>query len=530
MSGFLRFLSRISIRLLGFNILVVFLPVAGFLFLDTYEKQMLKAQEDSMVQQGRLLAASLSERDGFGPEVAEEILFHLKKRTDARLRVISKEGILLADSSRVGEEITVAEADRPDDEAAGDEIGAAETTDEDDWLYLIATWPFRLYRRFFQPPLPAVEDSQFYAADKPIMGPEVQAALMGRYKAVWRISAGGQRSVTLYSALPVWKNGKVIGAVLVSQSTYKILSNLYEVRLDIFKISLGSIFVAVILSFILSATIARPVKKLRNEAEAILDRRGRLTRLFTHTKRMDEIGDLTRSLEELTKRLVKHMSFIESFASDLSHEFKNPLASIRSAIDIALEVDNKKEREHFLRMALRDVGRMERLLVGAREISRIDTGLEAEECRELDVGILLSHIVEGFRLRTNKVVFDLSIPEHPVTLSASPERLQQVFENILDNAVSFSPSGGTISLELERNDSQATVIISDQGPGIPEENIHRIFNRYFSFRPGVGKKADHTGLGLSLAKAIIEGYGGRIDVKNSDGRGVSFYMILPAGQ
>jgi two-component system sensor histidine kinase ChvG len=530
MTGFLRFLSRISIRLLGFNILVVFLPVAGFLFLDTYEKQLLKAQEDSMVQQGRLLAAALSERDNFRYEVAEEILIHLQKRTDARLRVVSRDGTLLADSSIVGSDEEIAMAENEDIESLENEVSADDTSDQDDLLYNIATWPFRLYRRFFQPPLPVVEDPQYYASNKPILGPEVQAALEGTYKAVWRISAGGQRSVTLYSGLPVWNKGRVVAAVLVSQSTYKILRNLYEVRLDIFKISLGSIIVAVVLSFILSATIAQPLKRLRNEAEAILDRRGRLTRLFTHSKRMDEIGDLARSLEELTRRLEKHLSFIESFASDLSHEFKNPLASIRSAIDIALEADNKKEREYFLRMVMRDVGRMERLLTGAREISRIDTSLEAEECKEFDVSTLLSYIIEGFRLRTGKVVFELDLPVHPVLLYASPERLSQVFENLLDNAVSFSPENGHIRINLKQNDSQAFISICDEGPGIPEENISRIFNRFFSFRPGEGKKVEHTGLGLSLAKAIVEGYGGSISAKNSDHIGVIFTVVLPLKQ
>jgi two-component system sensor histidine kinase ChvG len=530
MTAILRFLSRISIRLLGFNILVVFLPVAGFLFLDTYEKQLLKAQEDSMVQQGRLLAAALSERDNFGYEVAEEILIHLQKRTDARLRVVERDGILLADSSTVGSTGDIALADNDNYESLEEETATDKTSDQDDWLYNIATWPFRLYRRFFQPPIPAVEDPQYYASYKPILGPEVHAALEGRYKGVWRISAGGQRSVTLYSALPVWNRSEVVGAVLVSQSTYKILRNLYEVRLDIFKISLGSIIVAVVLSFILSATIASPLKKLRNEAEAILDRSGRLTRLFTHTKRMDEIGDLTRSLEELIRRLEKHLSFIESFASDLSHEFKNPLASIQSAIDIALEAENKKEREHFLRMVQRDVGRMERLLTGAREISRIDTSLEAEECKEFDASTLLSHIVEGFRLRKNKVIFDLQLPGNPVLLYASPERLSQVFENLLDNAVSFSPENGNISIILKQNDSHVIVTICDEGPGIPEENINRIFNRFFSFRPGEGKKAEHTGLGLSLAKAIVEGYGGSIFVKNNDHEGVVFIVRLPLKQ
>lgn len=524
MSGFLKFVSRISIRLLAFNILLVFMPVAGFLFLDTYEKQLLKEQEESMVKQGRLLAAALSEQGVILKDHAEEILIRLERRTDARLRVIDPDGILLADSSSIGisEEEIAAIPDKTEKEDT-----AKKEEEENDWLYDLATLPFRLYRKYFQPPLPVDEETEFYSNEKQIMGPEVIAALEGRYKAVWRLSAGGQRSVTLFSALPIQLEDRVIGAVLVSQSTYKILQNLYEVRLDIFKVFLITVGAAIIISFILSATIARPLRKLRNEAEAILDRRGRLTRLFTHTKRKDEIGDLTRSLEELTRRLDKHISFIESFASDLSHEFKNPLASIRSAIDIALETDRKEDREHFLSMALKDINRMERLLSGAREISRLDTSLKEEKQQKVNLAALLSHLVESFRLHTDRIFFCFKYPEKPVEMLASPERISQVCENLLDNAVSFSPKNGTVEVSLLQEDSEIIISIADEGPGIPGENIKSIFDRFFSFRPDGGKKVVHTGLGLSIAKVIVEGYGGSIYAENREKKGAAFIVRFP---
>jgi two-component system, OmpR family, sensor histidine kinase ChvG len=521
-SGFLKFISRISIRLLAFNILLVFLPVASFLFLDTYEKQLLKEQEESMVKQGRLLAAALSEEGIVLKEYAEEILIRLERRTDARLRVIDPEGRLLADSSSIG----IEEEPQPiltlDQEA-----GESEEDEETDWLYDLATLPFRLYRKFFQPPLPVDEETEFYSDEQYILGPEVKVALEGKYKAVWRLSAGGQRSVTLFSALPIQTKNRVTGAVLVSQSTYKILQNLYEVRLDIFKIFLITVGAAIIISFILSATIARPLRNLRNEAEAILDRRGRLTRLFTHTKRRDEIGDLTRALEELTRRLDKHISFIESFASDLSHEFKNPLASIRSAIDIALETDKKKDQKHFLSMALRDISRMERLLSGAKEISRLDTSLKEEKRQKVNLVSLLSHLVESFRLHTERIFFCFKHSEKPVEIYASPERLIQVCENLLDNAVSFSPKNGTVEVSLLHEDSHVIIGVSDEGPGIEEENLESIFDRFFSFRPGKGKKDEHTGLGLSIAKVIVEGYGGSIFAENRKKQGAVFWVKFP---
>ncbi|MBN2535051.1 MAG: sensor N-terminal transmembrane domain-containing protein [Spirochaetales bacterium] len=527
MSGFFKIISSISIRLLVFNILLVFIPLAGFLFLDTYEKQLLKEQEESMVKQGRLLAAALSERGVLLKDHAKAVLLLLERKTDARLRVIDPEGILLADSSSIGI-VEVKEPSLPLDQENKEKAKKTGKEEENDWLYDLATLPFRLYRRFFQPPIPVDEETEFYSDEKIIMGPEVIAALEGKYKAVWRLSAGGQRSVTLFSALPIKTKDGVIGAILVSQSTYKILQNLYEVRLDIFKVFLVTVGAAILISFILSATIARPLKKLRNEAEAILDRRGRLTRLFTHTKRKDEIGDLTRSLEELTRRLDKHMSFIESFASDLSHEFKNPLASIRSAIDIALETDKKEDREHFLNMALRDINRMERLLSGAREISRLDTSLKGEKQQNVNLVTLLSHLVESFRLHTDRIFFCLKHTEKPVEILASPERISQICENLLDNAVSFSPVNGTVEISLLQENNEIIISVIDEGPGIPPENIENIFDRFFSFRPGGGKKDEHTGLGLSIVKAIVEGYGGSIHAKNREQKGAAFIIRFPA--
>jgi two-component system sensor histidine kinase ChvG len=521
MKRFLKFISRISIRLLGFNILLVFLPVAGFLFLDTYEKQLLKEQEDSMVQQGRILASALSEKGALFYKYSKEILIRLKRKTDARLRIINRDGLLIADSSS----ILVPEEKSPEEEI---EITTTETKEaETDWLYNIATLPFRLYRRFFQPPLPVLEETEFYSDEKVILGQEVKAALEGRYKAVWRLSAGGQRSVTFFSALPIYNKNQVIGAVLVSQSTYKILQNLYEVRLDIFKVFLITVGAAIVISFILSATIARPLHKLRNEAEAILDRRGRLTRFFLHTKRKDEIGDLTRTLEKLTRRLDKHISFIESFASDLSHEFKNPLASIRSAIDVALETDTKKDQEHFLKMALLNINRMERLLSGVKEISRLDTSLQEEKRQLVNPAALLIHLVESFRLHTEKVSFCLKHPETPVELCISPERFSQVCANLLDNAVSFSPENGIVEISLDTKGDMVVLKVADQGPGVPEENISNIFDRFFSFRPGAGKKGEHTGLGLSIVKVIVQGYGGVVHVENREKGGALFIVQLP---
>ncbi len=511
-----RFLSRISIRLLAFNLLLVFLPAAGLLYLDTYERHMLRAQEGAMVQQGRLIAAALAGPDGIDVWEAERILLELRQRHQARLRIVDADGRLVSDSSRLGPER------RPDD--AEDDAPAAQGQG---WLYELGALPFRIYRRVLRPPDEPPESGEFYSTAERLTGPEVLAALAGRYGATTRIS-GGQRSVTLYAAIPIRYGRKVIGAVLVSQSTYAILQALYAVRVDIFRVVLASVAVAAVLSLLVSTTIARPLRRLRDQARAITDRRGRLQGDFAPAGGRDEIGDLGRALAELTARLRRHIEFIEGFASDVSHEFKNPLASIRTATEVLSDVDDAGQRRRFLRIVEREVARMERLLTGVREITRIDAHLGGEEMCSVDLGSLLGAVVEAFRLKSNHgVAFDLERSERTVRVHGSPDRLAQVFENLLDNALSFSPQGGSIRVEVAETGGEAIVSIADQGPGVPAEIQERIFRRFFSYRPGAPGANGHAGLGLPIAKAIVEGHGGTIVAACGEAAGAIFEVRLP---
>jgi two-component system sensor histidine kinase ChvG len=514
--------------MLAFNLLLVFLPAAGFLYLDVYERQLLRAQEHSMVQQGRILAAALSERRGFDAEAAEDILLEMGQRITARIRVLDAEGLLLADSSLLGPR-----------REPGDEGDAALPGARSRWLYRLGAGLFRLHGRLFGGSAAEAVSREFYSPDAPFEGTEVRAALAGRYGAATRISPG-QRSVTLYSAIPVRDGDAVVGVALVSQSTLRLLQDLYEVRLAVFRVFLASVAVAAVLSLLVSTTIARPLRRLRREASAVLDRRGRLTGRFRGSARRDEIGDLARALEELSLRLEQRIGFIESFAADLTHTFKNPLASIRSATQLLCESENAAERERFLRMVERAVARLERLLSTVREISLIDSQLEEEERTPVPLGELLSELVEGFRLRgAGTLSYEVALPGQELYVLASPERLVRVFENVLDNARSFSPEGGTVKVRLERSGDEARVTIHDQGPGIPEQHLAGIFTRFFSFReepgepPGSetpGADEEHTGLGLAIARAIIDGYGGSISARNSAEGGAVFEIRLDASR
>jgi len=522
------FLSPLTLRLLAFNLLLVFLPAAGFLYLDTYERKMLAAQERSMVQQGRSLAAALSGQrlgEGLGQaetwrEQAAPLLKRLERRTDARLRVIDRDGMLLADSSLLG----------PRAEAR---TTTQEKTLRDAPLYRAGALLIRLVPRRFLRPAPVGDDAAFYTSSNFLDGREVAAALAGRYGAATRISAGGQRSVTLYSALPIRRGDQVVGVVLVSQSTFRILEALYEVRLGVFKIFLSTVLVAVVLSLLVATTIARPLRRLARQAKEVVDRRGRLRGHFKGSKKKGEIGDLARALESLTHRLEHHIQFIESFASDVSHELKNPLTAVRTATELLSEAETPEERERFLDIVQHEVARMENLLSEVREITSMDAQLEEEPVRHFALDDLVEQIASGFNLRPGvEGRIHFHPPAEPATVSVSPERLTQVVENLLENALSFSPDGEPVDVRVESQGRLHQLSVEDRGPGIQPEHRAAVFRRFFSYRPKEESRSrqqgQHAGLGLAIVKTIAESYAGTVSAREREGGGTRIVVELPA--
>ena len=517
-------LARIWLRLLAFNILLVFLPMAAVFALRVYEVQLLDRQEQAMAQQGRLISASLGGEASIQEADARELLRRLEGRTRARLRVLDEQGMLLADTSILGPQRDAQEG--VEDAEARTNLAEAP---EESWLYRLGAFPFR-FLNMLKPNPPLSQGQDFYSPDKPFDGPEVRKALGGAYGADTRLTQG-QRSLTLYSAIPIRNDLEVIGVALVSQSTYQILRDLYEVRLSIFKIFLGSLLAALVLSLLVGTTIASPLRRLRDETGDLLDARGRLTGDFAQSTRRDEIGDLTRALRALASRLAEYQEKTRSFAADLSHEFKNPLASIRSATDVLGDIEDPREQLRFVAMIQGDIARLERLLSSLRDVSTIDAGADTDESEVISFVSLCGQIVDGWRERHGKdrdIVFK-KLPkssEHVAILTA-PHRFGQVIDNLLDNAASFSPAGAPIEVALETLPDEAVVRIRDHGPGIPEEHIHRVFDRFFSYRPEDARGRDHSGLGLAIVRAIIESYGGRVEAENAAGGGAQFTVRLP---
>ncbi|HUO85387.1 MAG TPA: ATP-binding protein [Thermoanaerobaculia bacterium] len=504
------FFSSILFRLLAFNLLLVFLPVAGILYLDIYEEHLEAVQRRAMVNEGEILAAILAGQNLSDGRLAE-LLEALDERAGARLRVLGPEGRVLADSGQPPVPVTGHEA--------------AEI--RENWLYRLGRFLLQRPLRLIRPADPIVR-TDFYEDSARLLGEEVLAAMRGEVGEAKRIISADPPAVMLYTGVPILDEGRVRGVVLVSESTYAILRDLYTVRLGIFRIFLVSLAAALILSLWVGMTIVRPIRRLRIQAGAILDPRGRLRRGFLGSNKRDEIGELSRALEALTNRLDTHQQFIESFTSDVSHEFKNPLASIRNATEMLSQVDDPGERQRFLRIAEREIARMEHLLSSLRDVTKIDARLASEPRSVIDIRTILEPIIEGFRLREReRVRFQLDLPDHPVRASVSEERMIQIFENVLDNAVGFSPPGGTILIRVVLAEEQALITVRDQGPGIPPEHLALIFRRFFTWRPDEEGRIRHTGLGLAIVKAIVEGYGGTAIARNAPEGGAEIEIRLP---
>ena len=540
-------MRKLSVRLLAFNLMLLFLPLASLLYLDTYERQLLQTQEDSMIQQGRILASALA-----GENLASEaaaVLGRLGGRVDSRLRVVDSAGRLVADSAamagpgagiaRPGEAPEPSAAASRTAEAVDGIIGDKEANEQ--LLYRLVVWPLNVARRLFLPPRAEYAGAEYYSGADTLLGQEVLAALSGRYGAATRLSTGGQVSVTLYSAIPVFDGSGtgIAGAVLVSRSSYNILVKLYELRLDVIRIFMFSLAAALVLSLALSLTITVPIARLRAQAESVLDGAGRFRGRFTGLRRRDEIGDLSRALAALSEKLERRISYIDGFTADLMHELKNPLAAIRGAVELALSSPGREEG--FLATIRDEERRMERLLAGLREISGIDNRLDGETVECVDLASLLPAILGRYPHRDHpavSVAFRNGLGS-PAPLAVSPDRLVQLVCNPVDNAVSFSPPGSTVEVALEGDAKRYRIVVSDSGPGLPDRAMERVFDRFYSDRPADaagptgkdggagGATGDHSGLGLSIAKAIAEGYGGSCSISNRPEGGCRFEAILP---
>ena len=363
--------------------------------------------------------------------------------------------------------------------------------------------------------------------------PEVLQALEGETGSAQRRTADGRIMVTV--ALPVQRFKKVLGALLLSASGEDIEAGVREVRLAILQVFVLAFAITVMLSVYLAATIARPVRRLAEVADIV--RRGPTRRVAIpdFTSRRDEIGDLSGALGDMTAALYDRIEAIEAFAADVAHEVRNPITSIRSAVELLAQGGDLQRQEKLTAIIQEDVARLDRLIGDIADASRVDAELARAEVEPVDLVQLIRTLVgiqreTGSRESPNIVVDAGS--EASLVVDGIEGRLGQVMRNLLANAVTFSPPGGLIRIRVSRENDRARITVEDDGPGIPEDMREAIFERFYTERPEGEAFGVHSGLGLSISRQIVVAHGGGIRAENrrnedGDVAGARFIVELP---
>ena len=546
--------SPLTLRILAVNVLALALLVLGLLYLGRYQDRLVQAELDALETEARIFASALGEgavqraadepemgQESYelSPELGRQMVRRLALATDTHTRLYDADGHLLSDSRVLtgsAGRIEIRELPPP---PAGDPVSRAIND---------------LYSRFIDV-VPSREGLPLHRERSPgqdTAPPDVERALAGENsKTVWRLeSRGGRADLLLTVAVPVQRYKEVLGAVLLSRSGAVIDDAIRSVRFDILKVFAAALLVTVGLSFYLASTIARPIRRLAQAADRLRAGHGRHTEIPDFTRRGDEIGELSGVLRDMTAALWARMDAIERFAADVAHEIKNPLTSLRSAVETVNRIQDPGRRDRLMAIIADDVQRLDRLISDISNASRLDAELSRAEPEPVDIGAMLDTLADIHRATAVPVADaaagaeDAPPPRVAVEVPAGggltvpglEGRLTQVFQNLIANALSFSPPGGLVRVAARRTGNGARgmveVTVSDDGPGIPEGKEEAIFERFYSERPAGEKFGTHSGLGLSISKQIVEAHGGTITAANRRGpdgavTGAAFTVRLP---
>jgi len=504
--------SPLTRRILAVNVLALALLAGGFLYLGKYQASLIGQQIEALRTQGEVFAAALGEGAVLDsvdegeillPDLARQMMRRLVAPTRTRARLFDVKGDIIADSRVLrgpGDTVQVLELEESDRDGRilhiADQIY--------NWIVSLLPRHTR-YQVYRESASPRAED---YA--------EVMRALRGETGSAIR-SDPASGGLVFSVAIPIQRYKQVLGAVMLSTGSGEIEEELRTVRLELLRIFGVALLVTVALSFYLASTIARPIRRLAAAAERTRGRRARVE-IPDFTRRGDEIGDLSGSLREMTDALWQRMSAIERFAADVAHEIKNPLSSLRSAVETATRIEDLANQRRLMAIILDDVERLDRLITDISDASRLDAELGRLELAPIDVAAMLQALVdvdEATRTTDSpRLVLAINNTDRGLVVPGIETRLSQVFRNVIGNAVSFSPPLGTIRL-MARHDGRAVLVtVEDEGPGIPDDKLTAIFDRFYTERPLGEKFGTHSGLGLSISKQIVEAHRGMIWAEN----------------
>lgn len=499
--------SSLGRTILALNLLALLVLVIGSLVLNEFRQGLVETRQESLAAQAETLAELIVEGATHGEPVAEmeaDAPLILRRFVPAgqRARLWDGDGRLLSDSYRVSDNVLVREL--PPARPAGSPSAPGETSE-------------RRERRLRE---------AGGSLDR-----EHERARSGDGSAVanLRPAENGERVVSV--SVPIRHVSRVIGMLTLEAGDLDATVAAQRAALIPFIL----IAVAVILasSALLQIFVAQPVLRLARAADRVRLSRARAISLPELAERKDEVGALTRSLEAMTSALSQRIDAIEAFAADVAHEIRNPLASIGSAVETLDLVKDEAPRARLMGILKQDVRRLDRLVTDIANASRLDAELSRDPPRSVDLGALVQDLIAAYDDRDDgappRVVF--TPPAEPLRVSGREGPLGQVLRNLIDNALSFSPAGAPVrvALGVDGRGPAAVVrlIVDDEGPGVPPESLETVFDRFYTSRPRGAAFGGNSGLGLSIARQIVEAHGGRIRAENRAGGGARFSVELP---
>ncbi len=533
-------------RILLVNAVPPALLAASLLYLDQYQNGLLAAEVEGLRTQARIYAGGIAEaavrlegdRAILVPEAARPLLRRLVEPSpNTQARLFDNTGLMVADSRvREGPGGAVVSEPLPPPEPRG----ALTSTVAGVYDRLAGALPSALRGRGGSNGVavdvgPEAPDFDW----QPDLGPdrreELRLALEGGVRPYIRRTGDGRLLVSV--AEPARRGGQSVGIVLLTREAREVDERLFQIRASVLLLFGTALLLTVMLSFYLARTIATPMLDLARATQRIREGEGREQSVPEPLlARNDEIGTLARDLQNSARALWARIDANERFAADVAHELRNPLTSVRSALETLRRVENPDSRARLLAIIAEDAVRMDRLIGDISDSSRVDAELSRTISAPVDIApilLALSELHEATRKEDDPKVA-LEAPPGPMVVRGVEGRIVQVFRNLLGNALSFSPARGQVWVRARPIGGMVEVAIEDEGPGIPEQKLESIFERFYSERPSGERFGQHSGLGLSISKQIVEGLRGTISAENSrgsDGKvsGARFVVRLPGG-
>lgn len=498
--------SSLSRTILALNLLALAVLVIGSLVLNEFRQGLIQSKQDSLRQNAELLAEVIAATATRGEPLAQmeqnaPVVLQRFVPSGSRARLFTPDGRLLTDSYLVSIDVDV----RPLPPARP--RGAAPPS---------------------QPP--AEQEERRRSRAQLDLRREITAAAAGLTVSQVRPSEAGERVVSV--SVPIRRVTTVLGVLTVEQGDLDEVVTAQRLALAPFIII--AVLVTLASSLLLQFFVARPVLKLATAADRVRLSRARAIELPELSERRDELGALSRSLRDMTEALSTRIDAIESFAADVAHEIRNPLASIGSAVETLDLVKDDAARARLLAILKQDVRRLDRLVTDIANASRLDAELSREAPRPVDLARLLEELVSLYEGRDGGGV-ELRMPDGAPHAAGREGPLGQVFRNLIDNALSFSPPDRPVVVGVSGGERAVRVTVEDEGPGVPAENLETVFQRFYTSRPKGQAFGGNSGLGLSIARQIVEAHHGRVWAENrtdGDGRvfGARFTVELPAAR